>query len=111
MNLLDLLSVVVALYLCLRLADRLRLINWYTTKPLYVGLYVSHMVWALGIMYSVFHSGVLWHQVFGLTAMFFWLEVTRDYWVCGPPEEVTKPAYLGEPELQPAMHRRKGDPR
>lgn len=101
MNLLDLLCVVVAAYLALRVSDRLRLINWHTTKPLYMALYLSHMLWALGIIYSIFDSGVHWPQVFGLVAMFCWLEVTRRHWTAGVPDEAkTKPAALGHPEVE-----------
>lgn len=111
MSLIDLVSVVVAVYLAVRLGDRLRLINWHTTKPLYVGLYLSQMLWTLGVVHAVFDTGLHWPQVFGLSAVFCWLEVTRERWSVSVPVEVTKPGYLGPPEFQPAMQRRKGDMR
>lgn len=111
MNVIDLVCLVVAAYLAVRLGDRLRLINWRTTKPLYVGLYLSHMLWALGVVHSIFDSGVHWPQVFGLSAMFCWLQVTRQHWPGDSvPDEATKPGELGPAELHPMM-RRKGDAR
>lgn len=99
MNTLNLICLLVAMWLALLLGDRLRLINWKTTKPLYMALYVSHALWALGIVYSIFTQGVSWPQLCGLAAMFCWLAVTRHNWLDGVPEEATKPGHLGVPEL------------
>lgn len=99
MNALDLIALLGAAWAALLVADRLRLINWHTTKPLYVALYVTHMLWALGIVYSIFTQGVSWPQLCGLAAMFCWLAVTKHNWLDGVPEEATKPGHLGVPEL------------
>lgn len=99
MNLFDLIAIVAALYLFARVLDRLRLINWKTTRALYVGTYLCHALWVLGLAYSVAETGMRWHQAFGLAAMFCWLQVTRQHWLEGVPEEATKPGQLGVPEL------------
>lgn len=95
----SLLALIAAIAACLLLGDRLRLINWKTTKPLYVALYVTHMLWALSIVWFIFETGVTWGQLCGLSAMFTWLAVTRHNWLDGVPEEATKPGQLGVPEL------------
>lgn len=87
------------LWACVLLGDRLRLINWKTTKPLYMALYITHTLWALGIVYSIFTDGVTWPHLFGVAAMLCWLAVTRKNWLDGVPEEATKPGQLGVPEL------------
>ena len=92
-------ALLAAIAACLLLGDRLRLINWKTTKPLYMALYITHALWALGIVYSIFTRGVDWPQICGLSAMFCWLAVTRHNWLDGVPEEATKPGQLGVPEL------------
>jgi hypothetical protein len=101
MNLLDLLCVSAAGYLALSLADRLRLINWRTTKPIYVAMYLCHTLWVLGVIWSAaFDDGAHWQQVFGLAGMFCWLQVTRKYWLVGAPSEVTRPGVLTHPEFR-----------
>lgn len=99
MNALDLIALLGAAWAAVLVADRLRLINWHTTKPLYMALYVSHMLWALSIVWFIFEVGATWGQLCGLSAMFTWLAVTRKNWLDGVPEEVTKPGQLGVAEL------------
>ena len=78
MTLADFVALVVVLYIGLRFYDRLRLINWKTTRPLYVALYLAQVMWVLGIVYDIFGGGMQWHQWFGMVSMWCYLEITRD---------------------------------
>lgn len=98
MNPFALATLIAALTACLLLGDRLRRINWHTTKPVYMLLYLSHVLWALGIVYSVITNGAAWPHLAGLSAMFCWLAVTCDHWVDGVPEEIVKPKDLVGPQ-------------
>ena len=94
------LAIACAFYLLVRFYDRLRLISWTTAQPLYVALYLTHVLWALGIIYDAFDDGMQWHQWFGMCAQLLWLEVTKHGWLAGVPDAIkTQPADLGDPEL------------
>ena len=96
----NLIALAFAGYLALRFFDRLRLINWHTVRPLYVAMYVGHVLWVLGIIYDTFEVGMRPYQWAGLGAMFCWLEVTRHNWLDGVPEAAkTGPGELGPSEL------------
>jgi hypothetical protein len=95
------LIILAGLYLFMRLADRLRLINWHTTRPIFVALYLAHILWALGVVYTAFVGALEWHAWFGLLAQALWLEVTKHNWLGGMPDEIkSRPADLGDPELE-----------
>lgn len=91
MNLLILLA---ALYLAVRFGDRLRLVNWRSVRPLYVGLYLCGMLWNLGVIYAttidISDEVLRWLSVYfrctGMVAFFCLLEITKHSWSEGVPE-------------------------
>lgn len=89
-----------AIYLAARFFDRLRKINWHTVRAPYVGLYLSGLLWNLGVMQAVFVDGITWHQLAGLAALFCLLEINKHTWAEGVPDAAkTVPADLGSAEL------------
>lgn len=93
---LNMLALVLGLTCFLGCADRLRLINWGTTKPLYVGAYLMFTLWSLWICDRALKSDVEWYQLIGVVAALFWLGATRTKWRSGPPVDVTRPAGLDD---------------
>lgn len=94
-------ALVIAIYLALRLGDRVRLINWHTVLPLYVVLYLSGMLWALGLIYSCLDGALQWQQYAGMATLFCLLEVTKHSWLNGVPDVAkTIPADLGDAEME-----------
>jgi len=101
MSILDFIAFVLAIYLALRFYDRLRLINWKTTRRLYVALYLAHIMWVLSILYDIFDGGMQWHQWFGMAAMVCWLEISKTSWLDGVPDAArSETGVLGPPELE-----------
>lgn len=80
--------------------DRLRCINWKTSRPLVVLFYLVGALWSLGIVYDSVAAGVQWYQLLGIGSILIGLVGTRHRWRYGPPADVSKPAPLGEPELR-----------
>ncbi len=81
-------------------ADRMRLINWRTTRPLIVAMYLSFALWSLLVVKDSWDESIEAYQLFGLVATVVLLAITRARWKDGAPSDVSKPAPLGEPEIQ-----------
>lgn len=75
----------IATYLVLCFGDRLRQIDWWTVKPRFVALYLSHMLWALSLLYDTTAGELQLHQTIGLVAMLVLIRVTKVNWVNGVP--------------------------
>lgn len=69
----------------LMFGDRLRLINWRTTKCVHVAMYLLMAMWALGVIYDAATVGVQWYQLSGLLGVLIWLYVTAESWRGGAP--------------------------
>lgn len=84
------------------LIDRLRRINWKTSKPEYVALYLGQTLWALGIMLEASRDQIEIYQLGAVSSTLIWLYLTRSAWSLsgnGPPDHVSSaPMPLGKPE-------------
>jgi hypothetical protein len=102
-NILDYIALPVAGYLFVRFFDRLRRLSWRNNKPLYVSLYLSHVLWTIGILWDALHDGMQIHQWVGLVAMYCMLEITKRNWAgpAPPVDTLSRPAPLGPPEDRP----------
>lgn len=90
-----------AIYLGLRLGDRMRLINWHTVLPLHVAMYLTSTLYVLCVLASAYEGAATWEQAIGLAPLFCLLEVTKHNWMNGVPETAkTAPAELGHSELE-----------
>lgn len=92
MTVLSFVVLLLAVAVFLPAADRLRHINWKTTKAEYVVLHLGLMFWSLGAASDALTSGdVPVHYIAGLTTMWFWLYASSSTWVNGaPPEHARK---------------------
>lgn len=94
---LNFLAIVLGMTCFLGCADRLRLINWHTTKPAYVVSYLLFCLWAIWIVDRALRNDVEWYQLIGLVAAISWLVMSRDRWRAGVPADASRPASLDEP--------------
>lgn len=101
-NPLTLASLVLAMFVFLSVADRLRLINWHTAKPRCVAAHLMQIALALWVIYDVFTAGVGIFQTSMLVLDLAWLLLTRDHWRDGPPPsaKADRGGSLGEPEFE-----------
>lgn len=76
--------------------DRLRQVNWKTTRPLVVLFYLVGAFWSLGILYDSLSGGIEWYQLLGMAAILVALLITRHRWRDGPPADASRPAPLDE---------------
>ena len=81
-----------AIYCGVRFWDRLRQINWRDTRPVYVGLYLGHMLWCLAVIWESAANDLNWSSAIGVVAMACWLEISKHNWQGGPPVAAVKAA-------------------
>lgn len=93
-------AMAVSLGLLMVFGDRLRQITWGTTKPIFVALYLSHMLWALSLVYESWIETFDLHDVAGVVAMVIFILITRINWLNGPPLSFRRnPAHQPQPDL------------
>jgi hypothetical protein len=92
--LLDSLAFVLGGLCILGALDRLRLVNWKTTRPLYVLMYLAFCLWSLWIVKAAYNGQVQWYQLLGVAAALAWLAATHKSWHYGPPQEASRPMPL-----------------
>lgn len=82
--------------------DRLRLINWRTTKAYAVLQYLFEAAVALWVLYDACSGTVAGYQWLLLAFVIAWLLLTRGDWIGGgAPEHIqTGHGDLGKPELR-----------
>lgn len=85
------------------LMDRMRRINWLTTKTEYVSLYLAQSLWSLGIVLEALRGRIEMYQLGALIASLIWIHLTRTSWKenkDGPPGHVQSArGDLGPPEI------------
>lgn len=87
-------------YLVLCFGDRLRQIDWWTVKPMFVALYLSHMLWALSLLYDTSMGELRLHQAISLVAMLVLIRITRANWADGvPPSFRVGQEHARQPDL------------
>ena len=80
--------------------DRLRQINWTTAKPLFVAFYLSHMLWALSLIYEVYRDAFGLHEIAGAVSMIVLIRITRGNWADGVPVSFLRDrSHLRQPDL------------
>lgn len=90
-----------AIYLGLRLGDRMRLINWHTVLPLQVAMYLFSTLYVLCVLASAYVGSATWEQAIGLVPLFCLLEVTKHNWLNGVPDTAkTAPVDLDHAEME-----------
>ena len=90
----------VSIYLTVVFGDRLRQINWFTAKPVFVLMYLTHMLWALSLIYDAYIGAFGLHEVSGAVAMLVLIHVTRPNWANGVPSSFLRAnAHLKQPDL------------
>lgn len=90
----------IALFIALGFADRLRQISWWSVKPVFVALYLTHLVWALSLLYAAATGCFGAQEIAGTAAALVMLLVTRPNWAKGVPESFTNGnRHLRQPDL------------
>ena len=90
----------VSIYLTVVFGDRLRQISWRTAKPIFVLLYLSHMLWALSLIYEVYRDAFSLHELAGALSMFVLIRITRCNWADGVPSSMLRDhSHLRQPDL------------
>ena len=81
-------ALALALFVFLKASDRLRLVNWRTTRPSCVVAQLAQVGLALWVLYDGFTVGVAWWQWALLLADIAWLAISWWDWHDGPPNQV-----------------------
>lgn len=81
-------ALALALFVFLKASDRLRLVNWRTTRPSCVVAQLAQVGLALWVLYDGFTVGVDWWQWALLIADIAWLAISWWDWRDGPPTQV-----------------------
>lgn len=82
------------------LLDRLRQINWKTTRFPYVLMYACYAATHYGVVYISLTSGASIYAIFFGIGQLCWLAVTHSNWRSGVPLEArTGHGVLGAPEI------------
>lgn len=90
----------ISIYLTVVFGDRLRQISWHTAKPLFVALYLSHMLWALSLLYEVYREAFGLQESAGALAMLILIRITRCNWADGVPASMLRDrSHLRQPDL------------
>ena len=94
------LSLSVSIYLTVVFGDRLRQISWHTAKPIFVLLYLLHMLWALSLIYEAYRGGFGLHECAGAASMLVLIRITRCNWSDGVPTSFLRDnSHLRQPDL------------
>jgi hypothetical protein len=81
-----LIVILLAMAVFLKGFDRLRQINWQSTKTSYVGMHLSFVLQSLWTLYDAMEGKCLGPMLFGLAGAALWLfVVSHESWVNGPP--------------------------
>ena len=96
----NLLALSVSIYLTVVFGDRLRQISWRTAKPIFVLLYLTHMLWALSLIYEAYRGGFGLHELAGAASMLVLIRITRGNWADGVPSSMLRGhSHLRQPDL------------
>jgi len=88
MSVLTLAALALALVVFFKASDRLRLVNWRTTRPSCVVAQLAQVWLALWVLYDGFTADVAWWQWALLLADIAWLAISWWDWHDGPPNQV-----------------------
>jgi hypothetical protein len=81
--------------------DRLRQINWRTTRWPYVLMYICYALTHYGVIYRSLVEGVTFYAILFVLGQLCWLSVTHSNWREGVPREArTGHGNLGPPEFE-----------
>lgn len=78
--------------------ERIRHINWRTTQPLSVLMYLCFALWSLGTVYFALADQVHFYQLAGLVAVMLFLKITKVDWQDGAPERIKSDYGKFDPE-------------
>ena len=94
------LALSMSIYLTVVFGDRLRQISCNTAKPVFVLLYLSHMLWALSLVYEVYRDAFGLHELAGAASMLVLIRITRGNWADGVPSSMLRGhSHLRQPDL------------
>lgn len=94
------LALSLSIYLTAVFGDRLRQISWNIAKPVFVLLYLTHMLWALSLVYEVYRDAFGLHELAGAASMLVLIRITRANWADGVPLSMLNDrSYLRQPDL------------